>query len=47
MFALISKTAPAALAAALLAAIPAAANAGVGDLLVAPTRIMLDGRKGT
>ncbi len=29
------------------AAIPAPAKAGVGDLLVAPTRIMLDGRKGT
>ena len=24
-----------------------AANAGVGDLLVAPTRIVLDGRRGT
>ena len=47
MFALTRTIAPAALAAALLAAIPAAADAGVGDLLVAPTRIMLDGRKGT
>ena len=47
MFALTRKTAPAALAATLLAVLPAAANAGVGDLLVAPTRIMLDGRKGT
>ena len=27
-------------------AIPSAASAGVGDLLVAPTRIVLDGRKG-
>ena len=47
MFALTRKTAPTALAVILLTAIPAAANAGVGDLLVAPTRIMLDGRKGT
>jgi len=29
------------------AAIPTPASAGVGDLLVAPTRIILDGRKGT
>lgn len=28
-------------------ALPAPAKAGVGDLLVAPTRIVLDGRKGT
>ena len=35
------------LAAPLLAGlIPATASAGVGDLLVAPTRIVLDGRKG-
>ncbi|WP_324806048.1 molecular chaperone [Sphingomonas sp. LY29] len=34
------------LAPALLLAAPAA-NAGVGDLLVAPTRIVLDGRRGT
>ena len=27
-------------------ALPTAADAGVGDLLVAPTRIVLDGRKG-
>ncbi len=32
--------------AASLAALPTAAGAGVGDLLVAPTRIVLDGRKG-
>ena len=32
--------------AASFTAIPSAANAGVGDLLVAPTRIVLDGRKG-
>src|SRR3954468_4769650 len=39
------------LAASLVAApyltLPTAAYAGVGDLLVAPTRIVLDGRKGT
>lgn len=34
------------LAAAPLTAIPGPADAGVGDLLVAPTRIVLDGRKG-
>ena len=34
------------LAAAPLAAISTPASAGVGDLLVAPTRIVLDGRKG-
>src|SRR5438132_3803775 len=32
--------------AAPLLALPTAAQAGVGDLLVAPTRIVLDGRKG-
>lgn len=32
---------------AAVAAIPVAATAGVGDLLVAPTRIVLDGRRGT
>src|SRR5215217_3440684 len=32
------------IAAAALAAVPA--SAGVGDLLVAPTRLVLDGRKG-
>jgi hypothetical protein len=32
--------------AAPLVALPSAAEAGVGDLLVAPTRIVLDGRKG-
>jgi P pilus assembly chaperone PapD len=36
----------ASLAAAPLAALSTAANAGVGDLLVAPTRLVLDGRKG-
>jgi len=39
--------ASAALAAAPLFAFSTAAQAGVGDLLVAPTRIVLDGRKGT
>ncbi|MFL6765192.1 MAG: molecular chaperone [Sphingomicrobium sp.] len=37
----------ASLAAAPLLALPTAAEAGVGDLLVAPTRLVLDGRKGT
>ena len=36
----------ASVAAASLLAVPTAANAGVGDLLVAPTRLVLDGRKG-
>jgi len=36
----------ASVAAASLLAIPTAASAGVGDLLVAPTRLVLDGRKG-
>jgi P pilus assembly chaperone PapD len=36
----------AALAAAMLTVLPAPATAGIGDLLVAPTRIVLDGRKG-
>jgi len=36
----------ASLVAAPLLALPTAAEAGVGDLLVAPTRIVLDGRKG-
>lgn len=46
MFAYHKKIATAAIAAAVLAtAVPAIA--GVGDLLVAPTRIVLDGRKGT
>ena len=33
--------------AAVIVAFPSGAEAGVGDLLVAPTRIVLDGRKGT
>jgi P pilus assembly chaperone PapD len=36
----------ASLVAAPLTALPTAAEAGVGDLLVAPTRLVLDGRKG-
>jgi len=36
----------ASLCAAPFVALPSAANAGVGDLLVAPTRLVLDGRKG-
>jgi P pilus assembly chaperone PapD len=47
MFALTRKLAPAVLAAALIAGLSGPACAGVGDLLVAPTRIVLDGRKGT
>jgi P pilus assembly chaperone PapD len=46
MFALTKKIAPVALAGAMLAGLPGAANAGVGDLLVAPTRVVLDGRRG-
>lgn len=34
------------LVAAPLVALPSAASAGVGDLLVAPTRLVLDGRRG-
>ncbi|WP_230558594.1 molecular chaperone [Sphingomonas segetis] len=47
MFALTRKMAPAVLAAAMIGGAPVPAQAGVGDLLVAPTRIILDGRKGT
>ena len=47
MFALTKKIAPVALAGAMLAGLPGAATAGVGDLLVAPTRVVLDGRRGT
>jgi P pilus assembly chaperone PapD len=42
-----TRIVPAVLAAALTAAFPAPANAGIGDLLVAPTRLVLDGRKST
>ena len=47
MFAFTKKIGPGVLAAALAAALPGPAQAGVGDLLVAPTRIVLDGRRGT
>ena len=47
MFAWKRKIVPAVLAAAVVAGVTAPANAGVGDLLVAPTRIVLDGRRGT
>jgi P pilus assembly chaperone PapD len=47
MFALTRKIAPLALAAAMIAGLPGPATAGVGDLLVAPTRVVLDGRHGT
>jgi P pilus assembly chaperone PapD len=46
MFAYKNRIIPVALAAA-LAAFAGPASAGVGDLLVAPTRIILDGRRGT
>lgn len=47
MFAFNRKFAPAVLAAAIVTSAATPAAAGVGDLLVAPTRIVLDGRKGT
>lgn len=47
MFAFRMKIAPVVLAAAVAASVSTPAGAGVGDLLVAPTRILLDGRKGT
>jgi P pilus assembly chaperone PapD len=47
MFALTRRIAPAVLAAAMTVAIPSSASAGAGDLLVAPTRIVLDGGRGT
>ena len=47
MFAFTRKFAPVIAAAALVGGLSTQAKAGVGDLLVAPTRIMLDGRKGT
>jgi len=46
MFPIVTRAAPIALAGLIAAALPSAANAGVGDLLVAPTRLVLDGRKG-
>jgi P pilus assembly chaperone PapD len=47
MFALKGKVARVAIAATIAAALAAPASAGVGDLLVAPTRIVLDGGRGT
>ena len=47
MFALTRKLGVAAFAGAVLAGLPGSASAGVGDLLVAPTRVVLDGRRGT
>ncbi|MFL6735658.1 MAG: molecular chaperone [Sphingomonas sp.] len=47
MFALTRKTGPVVAAAAFVAALSAPAHAGVGDLLVAPTRVVLDGGKGS
>ena len=42
----ITKSLTGALLIAAVTTLPAAASAGVGELLVAPTRIVLDGRKG-
>ena len=43
-----ARVSPLIAALALLPAfVPAPAHAGVGDLLVAPTRLVLDGRRGT
>src|SRR6478735_6723861 len=47
MFAFTKRISAALLAAGLLAGTPSAAMAGVGDLLVAPTRVLLDGRRGS
>jgi P pilus assembly chaperone PapD len=47
MFAFTRKIAPVALAAAIATGMSAPASAGVGDLLVAPTRIVLAGGRGT
>jgi len=47
MFACKRKIVPAVFAAVIAAGVGAPASAGVGDLLVAPTRIVLDGRRGT
>jgi len=46
MFAWKTKFVPAVAAAFIAASVPTSAEAGVGDLLVAPTRLVLDGRKG-
>lgn len=45
MYAWTRRLTAAALAAAALGGFPTSAEAGVGDLLVAPTRVVLDGRK--
>src|SRR5215216_3741568 len=42
-----TKSLTGALLIAAVTALPPDARAGVGDLLVAPTRIVLDGRRGT
>lgn len=47
MFALKEKVARAAIAAAISVVLAGPASAGIGDLLVAPTRIVLDGGRGT
>jgi P pilus assembly chaperone PapD len=47
MSALTRKIGPIVFAAAVAGGLPVPAHAGVGDLLVAPTRIVLDGGKGT
>lgn len=47
MSALTKKLSAVALAVVAVAGVPGPARAGVGDLLVAPTRILLDGRRGT
>jgi P pilus assembly chaperone PapD len=44
---LFTKSLAGALLIAAVTTVPLAATAGVGDLLVAPTRIVLDGRRGT
>ena len=46
MFAFTKKISPAVLAAAIASTAAAPATAGVGDLLVAPTRLVLDGGRG-
>jgi hypothetical protein len=47
MFPWKKRIAPLVIAGALIAGLHAPASAGVGDLLVAPKRIVLDGRRGT
>ncbi|HEX6219370.1 MAG TPA: hypothetical protein VFZ35_08875, partial [Sphingomicrobium sp.] len=43
----VTKSLAGALLVAAVTTLPSSAGAGVGDLLVAPTRIVLDGRRGT